>query len=92
MAAGPDGITSLHNGEISFERAAEFDPEAIIHVYAVESDRVLPETLESIDENQYAIDADEVVPVTVTDYKAKDVFTYYRLVDFKPLHVREQKW
>ncbi len=88
MAAGPDGITSLHNGEISFERAEEFDSEAIIYLYTFDSDSVPSGKIEHIDEQQYALDVDEIIPESITQYKAKDVFEHYHLVDFVPMQGR----
>lgn len=92
MAAGPKGITSLNDGNISFEFAKGFNPEALIYIYSIESDILLPEMLEYIDDIQFAVDADELIPETITEYKAKEVFNYYRLVDFEPLHLGEQKF
>jgi hypothetical protein len=92
MAAGPNGITNLDDGQISFERSSEFNPEAIIYVYAVESNNLPAEKLEYVDENQYAFDADELVPESVSEYTAKEVFNYYTLTDFKPPYLREQKF
>lgn len=84
MAAGPNGITSISDdgGEISFEHIEAFDPESTVYVYAVECAHLPSEKLERIDENQFAFDADELVPESVTEHTAIEVFDYYRLVDF----------
>lgn len=82
MTAGPNGITSINNGAISFERADIFNPEDTIYIYECNSDYFAPDKIEYIDQDQYALDEDEIVPVQITEYKAKDVFVYYRLVEW----------
>lgn len=88
MAAGPSGITSIHDGAISFERADEFNPEDTIYVYECDSAVFPQDKLEYIDADQWALDQDEVVPTRITEYKAGDVFNYYSLVDFVSPHLR----
>jgi hypothetical protein len=83
MAAGPDGMTHLDEETISFERADEFNPEAVIYVYTIDGHALPPESLEYIDENQYAADVDELIPAAIATYLAKEVFKYYKQVDFK---------
>ena len=84
MAAGPTGITSISDdgAEISFENMNDFDSESSVYVYAVESENLPLEKLEQIDENQFTLDLDELLPESVAEYQAKEVFNYYRLVDF----------
>lgn len=89
MAAGPNGITSVHEGTISFEHTDTFNPEETIYVYECNSNVFSPKKIEYIDQDQYAVDEDEAMPIRITEYKAKDVFDYYRLVDFVPPHLRE---
>lgn len=83
MAAGPDGMTSLVDGKISFERAAEFDPERVVYVYEVDSDALPPELIEAIDDEQVAVDLDFIQPSAVHEFRAKDVFKYYTATDWK---------
>ena len=52
MAAGPDGMTGLGNGRISFERADEFDAEREVYVHEIESESITPELLEHVDNQQ----------------------------------------
>ena len=80
MAAGPNGMTSLRDGTISFENADEFDPERPVYVYEVESDDIGAELIEQIDDDQVAVDLDELQPTHVQEFKAKDVFEHYELV------------
>jgi hypothetical protein len=83
MAAGPDGMTSLSDDRISFERADEFDPEKQIYVYEIDSESVDPGLLEQIDDHQIVIDIDELTPVAVHEFKAQAVFKYYEHVEWK---------
>lgn len=85
MAAGPTGVTKTENGTVSFENEAEFDPEKIIYVYVVDSDSISNELIEKIDDNQYAIDMDELVPILVQESQAKEVLNYYTLVKWEDL-------
>lgn len=89
MAAGPDGVTSLVDGKISFENQQAFDPELAVYVYEVDSKNISPELLEEIDEEQYAVDMDELIPEHVENYIAEDVFKYYELTPWK--HPDERK-
>ena len=84
MAAGPNGITNINDEgtEISFEHIDAFDPESTVYVYSVTSENLSADKLEQIDSQQFAFDADELIPESVVEYKARDVFQYYRLVDF----------
>ncbi len=84
MAAGPQGITSISDdgAEISFENINDFDSESPVYVYVIESENLPSEKLERIDENQFTLDLDELVPESITVHAAKEVFNYYRLVDF----------
>lgn len=83
MAAGPDGMTSLRDGAISFEHYDQFDAERPVYVYEVDSESIAPELLERVDDEQFAVDMDEVVPSEMKEYKAGEVFKYYSLVEWK---------
>jgi len=83
MAAGPDGMTSLVHGEISFEHQDQFDANRPVYVYVVDSTVLAPELLEKVDDEQYALDMDELTPTEIVQYAAKDVFNYYPLVAWK---------
>jgi|AntRauTorcE11897_2_1112592.scaffolds.fasta_scaffold09940_2 hypothetical protein len=83
MAAGPDGMTSVVDGQISFEHYKQFDPERPVYVYEVDSDDIDPELIEQIDDEQVAVDLDELSPDVVHEYKAKNVFDYYKLIEWR---------
>jgi hypothetical protein len=94
MAAGPDGMTSLRNGQISFEHQDKFDPERPVYIYEIDSEMVSSDLLEQIDEEQVAIDADEIKPVVVHELKAEQVFEHYELAEWKKPteNTKEQKF
>ena len=83
MAAGPDGMTSLLDGQISFERQDEFDPERPVYIYEIDSQLIPEELLEQVDDEQVAIDADEIKSEVVHELKAEQVFEYYELTKWK---------
>ncbi len=89
MAAGPNGMTSLSDGQISFERQDEFDPERQVYIYEIDSELIPEELLEQVDDEQVAIDADEIKPEVVHEMKAEQVFEYYELTEWK--HPDERK-
>lgn len=78
MAAGPKGMTIVEQGTISFENESQFDPEKIVYVYEVESALIPAERIQRVDDEQYVVDLDEVVPTTIHTRNAQDVFTFYR--------------
>lgn len=78
MAAGPDGMTSLRNGQVSFEHDEQFDGERPVYVYEIDSASIAPELIENVDADQVAIDLDEITPAVIHEFKAKDVFEYYK--------------
>jgi len=50
MAAGPDGMTSLVNGTVSFEYYEQFDPGRTVYVYEVDAASLPPALLEKVDD------------------------------------------
>ena len=83
MAAGPDGMTSLVDGQISFENYDQFDPERTVYIYEVDSVSIDPALLEHIDADQVAVNMDELQPDAVHEYKSHAVFDYYHLTDWQ---------
>ena len=91
MAAGPSGITRLDNGTISFENESEFNPEQVIYVYEIDTEQLPEQLVEFVDDEQVAIDMDELVPVAMHEHLAKEVFDHYHLVEWKHLSISEFK-
>jgi hypothetical protein len=83
MAAGPDGMTSLVDGSISFENADQFDSQRPVYVYIVESESIAKELIEKVDDEQVAVDLDELIPEEIREFTAQDVFNYYKLTNWK---------
>ena len=83
MAAGPEGMTSLVDGSISFENAEDFDAQRPVYVYEVDSETIAPELIGKVDDEQVAVDLDEITPDAVHEFVANDVFKYYSLNDWK---------
>ncbi len=81
MGARPPGITSISGGKISFENVDEFDPEEAVYIYEIDIEEDL---VEFIDDEQVTIDLDEIRPSIVHEFKAKDVFDYYELSEWRP--------
>lgn len=83
MAAGPDGMTSVVDDTISFERADQFDPDRLVYVYEVDGGVIDPVLIEHIDADQVAVDLDELTPTAVHTHRAADVFDHYTQVDWQ---------
>lgn len=83
MAAGPDGITSVSSGYVSFENYSDFDEDRTIYVYEIDSETIPRELVECVDDEQFTVDLDVIEPVKVHEFKAKDVFEYYELKEWK---------
>jgi hypothetical protein len=87
-AARPDGVTDIDDEArtIRFEHSAQFDPEMPIYIYEFESDVIPAERLEQIDPNQYVYSGPvPLVPINVTELKAKEVLEHYKLQSDEPL-------
>lgn len=91
MAAGPNGMTSLRDGQISFEHQDEFDPQRPVYIYEIDSELIPSELLEPVDGEQVAIDADEIKPEVVHELKAEQVFEYYELTEWKQPDERKKE-
>lgn len=82
MAAGPEGMTSLVDGEISFENYEQFDESRPVYVYVVDSENLPSELLEKVDDEQLALDMDKIDYDEVKEFKTGDVFKYYKLTNW----------
>ena len=85
MAARPDGITTIDNTDktIEFEKPEDFDPEADIYIYSVDSQDIPEELLDQVDELQYAALVPELAQKAKEKRKARDVMEFYELINWK---------
>ncbi len=85
MGARPEGHTKIDNSEdkITFEKLEFFDPEKDVYIYEIDSEDIPESKLRKVDETQYVVDMDEVVPTGEQKLKAEEVLKYYELVNWK---------
>ncbi len=91
MASGPDGMTSLIDGKVSFEHYEQFDENRPVYVYKVDTGTIAPELLEKVDDEQFAVDMNEITPDEIREFVAKDVFKFYQLEKWKHPGVRKSE-
>lgn len=86
MGVRPHGetITDNNGKTISFENLKLFNPDENIFIYTFDSDKIPAENLKYIDNLHYIFKGkDGLTPISKETLKAKELFKYYRLVDWK---------
>ena len=84
VASMPEGLAEIDdkNHKITFENPNLFDPEKEIFIYEIDSENIPETKLKKVDDLQYAIDADEIVPERIQELKAEEVLKYYELTNW----------